>query len=111
MDYDGVYNDNKSESEYLEWIGEFGFEINRMLKDYGSFFLNIGDELSAPGKAWAIAFALKKQHFVLQNVIHWIKSISIKKSDVGATTAQKMLVDDITPGHFKPIPSNNIFNC
>jgi site-specific DNA-methyltransferase (adenine-specific) len=72
VDYGGVYNDNKPESEYLEWTGEFGFEINRMLKDDGSFFLNIGDELSNPGKAWAIAFALKK-HFVLQNVIHWTK--------------------------------------
>jgi hypothetical protein len=33
-------------------------------------------------------------------------SINIKKSDVGATTAQKMILDDITPGHFKPIHSN-----
>jgi hypothetical protein len=69
-----------------------------VLKDDGSFFLNIGDELSNPGKAWSIAFAVKK-HFVLQNVIVWTKAISIKKSDVGATTAEKMILDDITPGH------------
>ena len=108
VDYDGVYNDNKPESEYIEWIERAGVEIKRVLKDKGSFFLNIGDELSNPGKAWAIAFALKK-HFDIQNVIHWIKSINIKKSDVGATTAQKMILDDITPGHFKPIHSNRYF--
>ena len=57
VDYDGVYNDNKPESQYLAWIERVGFEIKRVLKDNGSFFLNIGDELSNPGKAWAIAFA------------------------------------------------------
>jgi site-specific DNA-methyltransferase (adenine-specific) len=106
VDYGNVgYNDNKPEREYIEWIERAGVEIMRVLKDDGSFFLNIGDELSNPGKAWAVAFALKK-HFVLQNVIHWTKAISIKKSDVGATTAEKMILDDITPGHFKPIHSD-----
>jgi site-specific DNA-methyltransferase (adenine-specific) len=70
------------------------------------FFLNIGDQLSASGKSWSVASRLKKKQFDIQNVIHWIKSISIKKSDVGATTAEKMIADDITPGHFKPIPDN-----
>jgi site-specific DNA-methyltransferase (adenine-specific) len=99
------YNDNKAESEYLQWVERISIEIKKVLKDDGSFFLNIGDQLSNPGKAWAIAFALKK-HFVLQNVIHWTKAINIKESDVGATTAEKMILDDITPGHFKPVHIN-----
>src|SRR5919202_4415357 len=44
------YNDNKAESEYLQWIELISKEIKRVLKDNGSFFLNIGDELSNPGK-------------------------------------------------------------
>ena len=29
VDYNGVYNDNKLESEYLAWIERVGFEIKR----------------------------------------------------------------------------------
>ena len=44
VDYgNGVYDDNKPESEYLAWIGQVGSGINRVLKDDGSFFINIGD--------------------------------------------------------------------
>ena len=48
------YNDNKAESEYLQWVERISKEIKRVLKDNGSFFLNIGDQLSNLGKAWAL---------------------------------------------------------
>jgi site-specific DNA-methyltransferase (adenine-specific) len=59
VDNDGAYNDNKSESEYLAWIREVSFEINRMLKDNGSFFLNIGSTLTNPWKAMDVANTLR----------------------------------------------------
>ncbi len=40
--------------------------------------------------------------FVLQNVIIWVKSISIQKSDVGA---YPNITGDIAVGHYKPITS------
>jgi site-specific DNA-methyltransferase (adenine-specific) len=43
VDYEGVYDDNRPESEYRAWIEEVGVEIKRVLKDDGSFFLNVGD--------------------------------------------------------------------
>jgi site-specific DNA-methyltransferase (adenine-specific) len=50
VDYgNGGYNDSKPESEYLAWIERVGIEIKRVLKDDGSFFLNIG---STPTNPW-----------------------------------------------------------
>ena len=37
------YNDNLPTEEYLTWIEDIGVEIKRVLKDDGSFFLNIGN--------------------------------------------------------------------
>lgn len=44
----------------------------------------------------------KDAGFQLQNPIHWIKSISIEKADVGKSNAK---YDDYSVGHFKPIRS------
>jgi site-specific DNA-methyltransferase (adenine-specific) len=44
--------------------------------------LNIGYKSKDPWVVWEVAFRLRK-HFVLQNVIHWIKSIAISREDVG----------------------------
>ena len=43
-----------------------------------------------------------RKDFVLQNVIHWIKSIAINKQDVGK---YPNIVGDVAVGHFKPIIS------
>ena len=40
--------------------------------------------------------------FVLQNVIIWVKSISIQKSDIGA---YPNITGDVSVGHYKPITS------
>jgi site-specific DNA-methyltransferase (adenine-specific) len=40
--YGTCYNDNKPRDEYLNFIDEVGHKIKKILKDDGSFFLNIG---------------------------------------------------------------------
>jgi len=41
-----------------------------------------------------------RKYFTLQNVIVWVKSIAIPKSDVGSYPS---IISDIAVGHFKPI--------
>ncbi|WP_258084452.1 DNA-methyltransferase [Thermococcus thermotolerans] len=95
------YEDNLPREKYLKWMEDVGKEIKRVLKDEGSFFLNIGYTNKDPWIAWEVAFRLKK-HFVLQNVIHWVKSIAIQKEDVGN---YPNILGDIAVGHYKPVNS------
>ncbi|HYB02966.1 MAG TPA: DNA methyltransferase, partial [Nitrososphaerales archaeon] len=37
------HRDNLPRQKYLEWMGELGLAVKRVLRDDGSFFLNIGD--------------------------------------------------------------------
>jgi site-specific DNA-methyltransferase (adenine-specific) len=97
------YYDNKSREEYLSWIESIGLEIKKVLKDDGSFFLNVGNIPTDQWKASDVAQVLRK-HFVLQNEIVWIKSIAISKLDVGNNCSN--LLDDIAVGHFQPINSD-----
>jgi len=100
----GAYNDKKPDSEYLAWIETVGIEIKRVLKDNGSFFLNIGSTLKNPWKTMDVANVLRK-HFVLQNNIDWIKSIFITRKYLGKTN-RKVILEDTTIGHSDPVNSN-----
>lgn len=100
------YDDSISRKQYLEWIDSFAKECKRVLSNKGSFFLNIGSKPKDPCVAWEVAFRLKK-YFILQNVIHWIKSIAISKEDVGN---YPNIIDDIAVGHFKPVNSKRFLN-
>ncbi|KXG74591.1 hypothetical protein AN618_22380 [Fervidicola ferrireducens] len=93
------YDDNRPREDYLDWIEEVAIEIKRVLNDSGSFFLNIGGKPSDPWIPFDVAQRLRK-HFVLQNVIHWIKSIAIEKKAVGN---YPVIQGDIAVGHYKPI--------
>jgi len=88
------YSDRQDRQSYLKWCGEWAAQIRRILKPSGSFFLNIGAAPSNPMLPHEIVVQLR-EHFVLQNTIHWIKSIAI---------------DDRTFGHFKPISSKRFLN-
>ena len=102
VDYgNGAYNDNKPEGEYLAWIETVGMEIKRVLKDNGSFFLNIGSTSKSPWKAMDVANVLRK-HFVLQNNIDWIKSMYIPRKYLGKANL-KVILKDTTIGHSNPI--------
>ncbi len=100
------YNDAMPREKYLAWMEQVGISVKRALADDGSFFLNIGNKPKDQWIAWDVASVLRK-HFVLQNVIHWVKSIAITKADVGN---YPNIVGDIAVGHFKPIVSNRFLN-
>jgi site-specific DNA-methyltransferase (adenine-specific) len=90
----GKYSDRQKRTTYLEWCGTWAAQVRRILKPCGSFFLNIGAAPSNPMLPHEIVFQLRDL-FVLQNTIHWIKSIA---------------VDERTFGHFKPISSKRFLN-
>lgn len=100
------YKDVLPREKYLAWMEQVGVAVKRALADDGSFFLNIGNKPKDQWIAWDVASVLRK-HFVLQNVIHWVKSIAINKDDVGN---YPNIAGDIAVGHFKPIVSNRFLN-
>ena len=103
IDYN-TYHDKRPIGEYLEWIKDIAGECKRVLKDDGSFFLNIGGTLRDPWIPFDIAQKFRECDYKLQNTIHWINSIAIPLEDVGLNL-QKKLDSDIAIGHYKPINS------
>ncbi len=101
-----TYEDTLPRKKYLAWLGEVGSSIKNVLKDDGSFFLNVGNKPRDQWISWDVANVLRKD-FVLQNVIHWVKSIAINKQDVGK---YPNIVDDVAVGHFKPVTSDRFLN-
>lgn len=90
------YNDNKSDLEYYNWLELISQECSRVLKDYGSLFLNVGQKPSEPLKSFYILESFKKNFFV-QNVIHWVKSIAVPEHNINI-------------GHYKPVNSQRFLN-
>ncbi|MBV9618170.1 MAG: site-specific DNA-methyltransferase [Verrucomicrobia bacterium] len=90
----GKYSDRQDRQLYLRWCAEWAAQLRRVLKPRGSFFLNIGSAPSNPMLPHEIVLQLR-DFFVLQNTIHWIKSIAIGNRTVG---------------HFKPISSKRFLN-
>ena len=70
------YSDRQDRRSYLGWCGEWAGQVRRVLRPDGSFFLNIGAAPSNPMLPHEIVMELR-EFFVLQNTIHWIKSIAI----------------------------------
>lgn len=93
------YSDRQDRQSYLNWCSEWAAEIRRVLKADGSFFLNVGAAPSNPMLPHQIALELREK-FVLQNTIHWIKSITLEN--------QPRTLDSY--GHFKPINSKRFLN-
>lgn len=101
-----AYEDALPREKYLSWMDQVGAAVKRTLAEDGSFFLNIGNKPKDQWIAWDVASVMRK-HFALQNVIHWVKSIAINKSDVGN---YQSITGDIAVGHFKPIVSERFVN-
>lgn len=89
------YQDSRNSDEYLSWSTQWAAEVRRVLKDDGSFFLNLGSCPSNPLIPHELIVRMKASLFVLQNTFHWIKSISIAKDG-----------EIISAGHFKPLQSD-----
>ena len=96
------YSDRQDRQSYLRWCREWVGEVRRILKPDGSFFLNIGSAPSNPMLPHEIVMELTSASdgFVLQNTIHWIKSITIEDREG----------DLRSYGHFKPISSKRFLN-
>src|SRR5437773_6729915 len=81
----GQYSDRQDRVSYLSWCGQWAKQVRRVLMPDGSFFLNIGASPSNPMLPHEIVMTLRR-FFVLQNTIHWIKSIAIDTAQ-GRTSA------------------------
>jgi site-specific DNA-methyltransferase (adenine-specific) len=116
----GKYSDRQDRRSYLGWCREWGGQICRVLKSNGSFFLNIGAAPSNPMLPHEIVMTFR-EFFVLQNTIHWIKSIAIDEvcshrpmagqSGVVMGTGHRPVATNARSfGHFKPINSPRFLN-
>lgn len=96
------YDDTGDRDQFLTWCGDWAAEVHRLLKADGSFFLNIGAAPSNPLLPHQLLLALtsKASGFILQNTIHWVKSITIETRKG----------ESISAGHFKPIQSKRYIN-
>ncbi len=91
------HDDLQPRDQYLIWLGSWARAAKVVLKDEGSLFLNMGGKPSNPWAPFEVA-SMMRNFFQLQNVIHWVKSISIEKDGI------------MTVGHFKPINSDRFVN-
>jgi len=118
------YSDRQDRQSYLQWCRKWAAQVGRILESSGSFFLNIGAAPSNPMLPHEITIELRDL-FVLQNTIHWIKSIAIEER-CSRRSAGDAVRDDATlrsgathreaattirsHGHFKPINSPRFLN-
>lgn len=90
----GTFRDDAPRAEYLDWCHAWAGELRRVLKPAGSFFLNVGAAPANPLLPHELVLKLRDL-FVLQNTVHWIKSITVQPRQGG----------ELSVGHFKPINS------
>jgi site-specific DNA-methyltransferase (adenine-specific) len=93
------YDDRRARDDYFDWTRRWAGAVKRVLKTKGSFFLNVGASPANPLLPHEIILALKDL-FVLQNTLHWIKSITVQTKEG----------EQISAGHFKPIQSDRFVN-
>ena len=93
------YEDDTTRDEFLDWCVEWAAEVKRVLRDDGSFFLNVGAAPKNPYLPHELLLRLREL-FVLQNTLHWIKSITVAPRDGSL----------VSVGHFKPINSKRYVN-
>jgi len=101
-----LYHDEKPKNEYLDWIEKLAKNCKNIMSEESSFFLNVGGKPSDMTIPFDVLARFRK-YYKLQNVIHWIKSISISKKDVGN---YPNILSDISVGHYKPVNSNKYLN-
>ncbi|MCA1960039.1 MAG: site-specific DNA-methyltransferase, partial [Desulfomonile sp.] len=97
----GVYDDSIDRAAYLEWLEQWAIRVKRVLSSEGSLFLNIAGKPSDPWGPIEAAFRLRS-HLVLQNTIHWVKSIAVDQAENGNDFGEQA---QINLGHIKPINS------
>jgi site-specific DNA-methyltransferase (adenine-specific) len=93
------YSDARPRQEYLGWIRRLGEVVSGALADDGSFFLNVGGAPSDPWLPWDVAREVGRS-LVLQNVLHWIKSIAVDRTGPDGDARPAAF------GHYKPLVSD-----
>ena len=101
----GSYKDNKERNDYLNWLQEVAKSTISILKNDGSFFLNIAGRPADPTLPFLVVERFLEIHYELQNTIHWIKSVSIDPEEIGRNNELRKNCN-ISIGHFKPIVSD-----
>jgi site-specific DNA-methyltransferase (adenine-specific) len=101
-----TYKDNKSRDDYLEWIKDWTTVVFECLSPKGSLFLNVGSAPKDPFIAMDVARQVSRC-FILQNTLHWIKSISVDPEHIKEKFPVKEAVNF---GHFKPVNSDRYVN-
>ncbi len=97
-----TYRDRRPREEYLAWIATLRDSVDHALASDGSFFLNVGGSPRDPWMPFDLAREVGRR-FVLQNVIHWVKSIAIDRDAAGRAAR---LDHDLALGHYKPVVSD-----
>lgn len=100
------YDDSISRDAYLDWIDTWAQLAVAVLAEDGSLFLNVGSSPKDPFIGMDVARRVSR-HMLLQNTIHWIKSISI---DHPAGNGIECNPEPVSYGHFKPIQSPRFLN-
>ncbi len=95
------YSDRRPRAQYLDWVGSVADAVAGVLGRDGSFFLNVGARPKDPWLPWDVAREVGRR-LVLQNVIHWVKSIAIDRAAAGRAAG---LDRDLALGHYKPLVS------
>lgn len=120
--YDSHY-DKKTKLDYQFFLQDCFEEIQRILKDSGSFFYNVASKVSEQ-EQMTIHWNLCSEYFSIQNTILWVKSIFISPILTGSETItlEKLLdrkdINSVvsrlkegkTFGHNKPINSKRFLN-
>lgn len=97
-----TYDDTIPREEFLRWIEDWAIGVKKVLHPDGSIFLNLGSRPADPWVPFEVLNRLRP-HFVLQNVIHWVKSIYIEHRSYGRRV-------EVNVGHYKPINSPRFLN-
>jgi site-specific DNA-methyltransferase (adenine-specific) len=100
------FDDSGSRPEYLEWTGLWLAAVKKVMARRGSFFLNVGSRPRDPWVPFEV-LTVARTYFRLQNVFHWVKSISVMKEDAGRYPT---ITGDVVVGHYKPINSGRFVN-
>jgi site-specific DNA-methyltransferase (adenine-specific) len=100
------YEDTLPRDRYLHWTGDWIQAAKTALSPSGSLFLNVGAKPTDPWTAIDIALAARP-HLLLQNTLHWVKSVAIDRDAAGAATG---IDRDLALGHYKPINSPRFVN-
>jgi site-specific DNA-methyltransferase (adenine-specific) len=101
IDYGSSVSDSMSRFDYVnKFTVDWMFEVKRLLKQDGHFFINLGASPANPLLPYQVLGKAVEMGWVLQNTIHWIKSITFEDKNG----------NKVTRGHFKPINSHRFLN-